>query len=120
MTVMSTVSELMWMASASGSGVPSSALSARSTEVDTQVNVGVSRLVYADASVVRRRWTRSRKRDGSSASNATTNSWSSRPNEYDVLRSMSGYSRPTRMCSCMIRQRSSAGLAYHSRVLTNG
>ena len=31
--------------SASVSGVPSSALSARSTEVETQVNVGVSRLV---------------------------------------------------------------------------
>ena len=50
--------------SASESGVPSSALSARSTDVETQVNVGVSRLVYADASVVRRRCTRSRKRDG--------------------------------------------------------
>ena len=80
-TVMSTVSELMWSRAASESGVPSSALSARSTEVDTQVNVGVSRFVYADASVVRRRWTRSRKRAGSSASNATTNSWSSSPNE---------------------------------------
>jgi hypothetical protein len=31
--------------SASESGVPSSALSARSTEVDTQVKVGVSRFV---------------------------------------------------------------------------
>ena len=31
--------------SASVSGVPSSALSARSTEVETQVNVGVSRFV---------------------------------------------------------------------------
>ena len=62
-------------------GVPSSALSARSTEHDTQVNVGVSRLVNDDASVVRRRWTRSRNAVGSSVSKATTNSWSSSPNE---------------------------------------
>ena len=33
---------------------------------------------------------------------------------------MSGYSRPTLMCSCMIRQRSSRPRRYHSRVLTNG
>ena len=100
--------------------MPSSALSARSTDVDTQVNVGVSRFVYVEASVVRRRCTRSRKRDGSSLSNATTNSWSSSPNEYEVFRSMSGYSLPTLMCSCMIFQRSSAGIVYHARVFTNG
>src|SRR5690242_8250537 len=63
------------------SGVPSSALSARSTEQATHVNVGVSRLVKADASVVRSRCTRSRNADGSSVSKATTNSWSSSPNE---------------------------------------
>ena len=37
-----------------------------------------------------------------------------------MLRSTDGYSRPILMCSCMIRQRSSAGRRYHSRVLTNG
>ena len=84
------------------------------------MKVGVSSFVYEEASVVRSRWTRSRNRDGSSVSNATTNSWSSSPNEYDVFRSMSGYSLPTLMCSCMIRQRSSAGSPYHARVLTNG
>src|ERR1700758_5810728 len=84
------------------------------------VNVGVSRSVDELDSVVRRRWTRSRKSAGLSVSKATTNSWSSRPNEYEVLRSTLGYSRPTRMCSCMIRQRSSAGRAYQARVLTNG
>ncbi len=31
-----------------------------------------------------------------------------------------GYSRPTSMWPCMIRQRSSAGSAYHSRDFTNG
>ena len=51
------------------------------TDIDTHVNVGVSRLVYSEDSVVRRRWTRSRNEPGSSVSNATTNSWSSRPNE---------------------------------------
>jgi hypothetical protein len=67
------------------------------------VKVGVSRLVKRDDSVVRSRWTRSRNEAGSSVSKATTNSWSSRPKEYDVLRSISGYSRPSAMCSCMIR-----------------
>src|SRR5205085_2799005 len=60
---------------------PSSAPRARSTEQEMQVNVGVSRSVYELDSVVRRRWTRSRKSAGLSVSNATTNSWSSRPNE---------------------------------------
>src|SRR5436305_331399 len=65
---------------------PSSAPSARSTEVAMHVNVGVSRNVYELDSVVRKRCTRSRKSAGLSVSNATTNSWSSRPNEYEVLR----------------------------------
>ena len=56
----------------------------------------------------------------SSVSNATTNSWSSSPNEYVVWLSTPGYSRPTWMCPCMIRQRSCAGSPYHSRDLTNG
>ena len=85
-----------------------------------QVKLGVSRSVKADASVVRRRWTRSRNAPASSVSKATTNSWSSRPKEYVVWLSTVGYSRPTRMWSCMIRQRSSAGSAYHARVFTNG
>jgi hypothetical protein len=68
-----------------------------------QVKVGVSRSVNEEDSVVRRRWTRSRNEPGSSVSKATTNSWSSRPKEYDVFRSMAGYSRPSVMCSCMIR-----------------
>src|SRR5262249_53721717 len=46
-----------------------------------QVNVGVSRRVYEDASVSRMFMTRSRKSSGRSDSKATTNSWSSRPNE---------------------------------------
>ena len=63
------------------SAAPSSAFSARSTDIATHVNVGVSRLVKSEDSVVRRRWTRSRKTAGSSPSKATTNSWSSSPNE---------------------------------------
>ena len=43
-------------------GSPSSALSARSTDAEMHVNVGVSRSVNAEDSVVRSRWTRSRKR----------------------------------------------------------
>ena len=49
---------------------------------------------------------------GLSVSNATTNSWSSRPNESSRWGPTLGYSRPTLMWSCMIRQRSSAGSAY--------
>ena len=63
------------------SAAPSSAPSARSTEHEMHVNVGVSRSVYELDSVVRRRCTRSRKSAGLSVSNATTNSWSSSPNE---------------------------------------
>ncbi len=56
----------------------------------------------------------------SSVSNATTNSWSSRPKEYVVWLSTWGYSRPIVMCPCMIFQRSSAASAYQARVLTKG
>src|SRR5690348_11100807 len=60
---------------------PSSALTVRSSDALMQVKLGVSRRVKADASVVRRRWTRSRNAPASSVSKATTNSWSSSPNE---------------------------------------
>jgi len=53
---------------------PSSEPSARSSEQEMQVNVGVSRLVNALDSVVRSFCTRSRKSPGLSDSNATTNS----------------------------------------------
>src|SRR5579859_6018885 len=102
------------------SAAPSRAPRARCTEHEMHVKVGVSRRVYELDSVVRRRWTRSRKSAGLSVSKATRNSWSSSPNEYEVFRSTDGYSRPTRMCSCMIRQRSSRGSEYQARVLTKG
>src|SRR5579875_106494 len=53
---------------------PSSAPSARSTEQEMQVKVGVSRSVYELDSVVLSRCTRSMKSAGLSVSNATTNS----------------------------------------------
>ena len=46
-----------------------------------QVNIGVSRSVYRLPSTPRSSMTRSRKSDGLSVSNPTTNSWSSSPNE---------------------------------------
>jgi predicted MFS family arabinose efflux permease len=46
-----------------------------------QVYIGVSRKVYFDDSVSRNSCTRSRNSAGESASNATTKSWSSSPNE---------------------------------------
>src|SRR5712692_10398814 len=46
-----------------------------------QVNIGVSRRVNELALVSRSSWTRSRKSDGWSVSNATTNSWSSSSKE---------------------------------------
>ncbi len=46
-----------------------------------QVKIGVSRSVYRLASAFRNSMTRSKKSSGLSDSNATTNSWSSRPNE---------------------------------------
>ena len=51
------------------------------SRVAMQVKLGVSRTVKREASVVRRRCTRSRNVPTSSVSKATTNSWSSRPNE---------------------------------------
>ena len=66
---------------ATRSGSPSRAPNARASEQEMHVNVGVSRRVYELDSVVRSRCTRSRKSAGLSVSNATTNSWSSRPNE---------------------------------------
>lgn len=45
------------------------------------VKIGVSRSVYRLPSVSRRAMTKSRKSSGLSDSNATTHSWSSRPNE---------------------------------------
>ena len=46
-----------------------------------QVKIGISRLVYRLPSVSRRSMTKSKKSDGESVSKATTNSWSSSPNE---------------------------------------
>ena len=48
-------------------------------------------------------------------SKATTNSWSSRPNEYAVFVSMPVKRRATAMWSRMIRMRSSGARPYHSR-----
>src|SRR6267154_1848026 len=61
--------------------------------------------------------TRSRNSPGLSPSKATTNSWSSRPNEYVVLRRMVGYFRPTFTCSSIIVCRSAYGRLYEARVL---
>src|SRR5437667_368685 len=59
-------------------GAPSvSSISHR--DICTQVRVGVSRSVYDDASLSRSSITRSRNSPGLSPSNATMNSWSSRP-----------------------------------------
>ena len=46
-----------------------------------QVNMGVSRRVKQLALVSRNSWIKSRNSEGLSVSKATTNSWSSRPNE---------------------------------------
>src|SRR4051794_29402755 len=86
-----------------GIGSPSSALSARSSDTRRHVKLGVSRSVYADASVPRSSCTRSRNAPTSSVSNATTNSWSSRPNEYVVWLSTCGYWRPILMWFCITR-----------------
>ena len=67
------------------------------------VKLGVSRSVKLEASVPRRRCTRSRNAPASSVSKATTNSWSSRPNEYVVWLSTCGYSRPIWMWFCITR-----------------
>ena len=88
--------------------------------IDWEDDIVVLRTTDPAHPELRSRWTRSRNEPGSSVSKATTNSWSSRPKEYDVLRSISGYSRPSRMCSCMIRWRSCGSSVYHARVLTNG
>src|SRR3954453_12342972 len=62
-------------------GTPSSASRALRSESATQVKIGVSSSVYSLDSVGRSSCTRSRNIPGSSPSNATTNSWSSRPKE---------------------------------------
>src|SRR6202011_6109096 len=56
-----------------------------SISIAMHVNEGTSRTVCVDASLPRISWTRSRKSATESLSNATTNSWSSSPNEYVVL-----------------------------------
>ncbi len=57
------------------------AASASSGVVSMHVNEGTSRTVCVDASLSRISWTRSRKSATESLSKATTNSWSSSPNE---------------------------------------
>src|SRR6202049_169498 len=62
-------------------------MAARTSSISIAMHVkdGTSRTVCVDASLPRISWTRSRKSATESLSNATTNSWSSRPNEYVVL-----------------------------------
>ncbi len=85
-----------------------------------QVNTGTSRSVYADASLSLSSITKSTKSPGSSASNATMNSWSSNPNEWTVLMRTDGYLRPMRTWSFIAAWRCSKGSAYQSRFFTNG
>src|SRR5665213_2665689 len=80
--------------------------------VCTQVKIGVSRNVYLLLCVSRNSITRSRKSLGSSVSNDTTNSWSSRPKLLAVLSFTLGYLLPTRICPSMIFWRSSSGIRY--------
>ena len=90
------------------------------SDICTHVKVGVSRKVYDDALLSRSSITRSRNSAGLSPSNATTNSWSSRPYEYVVFRRIEGYFRPMRTCSSIIAWRSAMGSMYQARVLMNG
>src|SRR5258706_6596885 len=85
-----------------------------------QVNMGVSRRVKQLALVSRISWIRSRNSEGLLVSKATTNSWSSRPNEYVVCSFTERYFEPMRKFSSIISWRCSCGRAYHSRVLCSG
>src|SRR3984885_5479680 len=95
-----------------------SSISAAGTR--TQLKIGVSCSVYILISVSRSCCTRSRKSSGKLVSNATTNSWSSMPNEYVVFSFTRGYVSPIRICSSINRFRSVAGSKYHGRVFQNG